>query len=150
MEPKATISATAREDAPPVPNEGWQFVATAAFRPTADGAASALAHVGDSLRLRRQPRFCPNETEEKEYLKILTERMRVEDDDMDSDTAEYIKNLTEQMRVADAARDDCDIASYERMQRRLAACGALPPPTHRVRKRKHRSICTNTTQTQHN
>ena len=70
--------------------------------------------------------------------------MRVEDDDMDSDTAEYIKNLTEQMRVTDAARDDRDIASYERMQRRLATCGALPPPTHRIRKCKHRSICINT------
>ena len=112
--------------------------------PTSATPFDGGATVGDSLRLRRQPRFCPNETEEKEYLKILTERMRVEDDDMDSDTAEYIKNLTEQMRVADAARDDRDIASYERMQRRLAACGALPPPTHRIRKRKHRSICINT------
>ena len=88
----------------------------------AAGAASP-ANVGDSLTA--------------EYLKNLTERMRVEDDDIDSDTAEYLKNLTEQMRVADAARDDRDIASYESSQRRLAACGALSPPTHRDRKRKH-------------
>ena len=105
----------AREDAPPAPKQGWQLVATAAIRPTADGAASAPANVGDSLRRRRQPHFCPNEAKEDEYLKILTERMRVEDDYIDSDIAEYIKNLSEQLHITDAARDDRDIASYESM-----------------------------------